>query len=105
MNPFDMMKNLQNLQGQMGDIQSKLNDIKAEGSSGGDIVRVTINGQMEVQDVHIDPIAVDPRDVGMLEDLIVAAFNAAQANVKDKIQAELGALAGGMNLPPGFPGV
>ncbi len=100
MNPFDIVKNLQNLQGQMGDIQEKLNEITAEGFSGGEMVRVVLNGQMEVQELSLSPIVVDSRDIKMLEDLIMAAFNDAQAKIRVKMQSELGSMA----LPPGFPG-
>ena len=104
MNPFDMMKNLQNLQGQMGDMQEKLKNITVIGSAGGDMVKVAMNGQMEVLDISISEICVDPRDVRMLEDLIKSAITDAQAKAKEKIQAEAGSLAGGLNLPPGFMG-
>ena len=104
MNPFDIVKNLQQLQGQMGEIQKKMKELTVTGSSGGDMVRVIINGQLEVQDITIAPVAVDPRDVKMLEDLVLAAFNDAYARIREKIQAEMGGMAGmgGAGIP-GFP--
>lgn len=103
MNPFDMMKNLQGFQSQIGAMQEKLKDITVIGSSGGDMVKVAMNGQLEVLDVSISEICVDPRDVRMLEDLVKAAYADAQARAKAKIQEEAGQMAGGLNLPPGFP--
>ena len=99
MNPFDMMKNLQELQSKMGDAQQKLKTLRAEGSSGGDLVKVTIDGTMETVSMTIDPIAVDPRDVKMLEELVAAAFTDAVRKMRDVIQREMAGLAGGMNFP------
>ena len=65
------------------------------GSSGGGIVKVTVNGTFEVVDVQIDPIAVDPRDVKMLQDLIVAASHDAMEKIKDGMKDKLG----GLNIP------
>lgn len=104
MNPMDMFKNLQNLQSQFGEMQEKLKDIKVSGTSGGEMVTVEMNGQMEVLSVHIEPEAVDPADIKMLEDLVLAAMHNASAKVKAKLQEEAGNLTGGMNLPPGFMG-
>ncbi len=103
-NPLDFMKNLQDMQSKMGDIQEKLKGITAEGSSGGGLVKIRMNGQMEVIDISIDPIAVDPRDVKMLEELIVSACTSAYGNIKEKIREEMSDISG-MPLPPGFPGV
>ena len=104
MNPMDMFKNLQNLQSQFGEMQEKLKDIKVTGTSGGEMVKVEMNGQMEVLSVHIEPEAVDPSDIKMLEDLVLAAMHNASSKVKAKLQEEAGNLTGGMNLPPGFMG-
>ncbi|MFW5715603.1 MAG: YbaB/EbfC family nucleoid-associated protein [bacterium] len=99
-----MFKNLQNLQSQFGEMQEKLKDIKVTGTSGGEMVAVEMNGQMEVLSVHIEPEAVDPSDIKMLEDLVLAAMHNASSKVKAKLQEEAGNLTGGMNLPPGFMG-
>lgn len=104
MNPFDMMKNLQDIQSQMGDMQEKLKAITVIGTSGGEMVKVAMNGQMQVLDVSISEICVDPRDVQMLEDLVKSAITDAQEKVREKIQSEMGALGAGLNLPPGFMG-
>lgn len=92
-NPADLMKNIKNIQSQMSDVQAKLKNIKAEGSSGGGLVKVEINGELQVEKVILDPIAVDPRDISMLQDLIIAAMNSAQSNIKEKIQTEIGSSA------------
>jgi len=102
-NPLELVKNLQEMQSKMGDVQDKLKNIKAKGSSGGDLVEVEMNGQMEIIGISIDPVAVDPRDVKMLEELIVSSCSAAYANIKDKIKEEMADMTG-MPLPPGFPG-
>jgi nucleoid-associated protein EbfC len=97
-NPADIMKNIQNIQSQMKDVQGKLKDLSATGSSGGGLVKVEINGEMQVVKVDIDPIAVDPRDIEMLQDLVIAAINSAQSNIKDLIQKEM-PIPEGMNMP------
>ncbi len=93
-NPADLMKNLKNMQSQMKDVQGKLKHLTAVGSSGGGLVQIELNGEMEVVKVTLDPIAVDPRDIDMLQDLIIAAMNSAQANIKDKIQNEMSESSG-----------
>ncbi len=102
MNPMDMFKNIQELQSQMSGMQDKLKTITATGTSGGDMVQVTINGAMEVTNVHISPEAVDPDDIKMLEDLILAAFTDAGYKIKGRLASEMQNLTGGMNIPPGF---
>lgn len=95
-NPADLMKNIKNMKTQMSDVQSKLQELSATGSSGGGLVKIEINGEMQVKKVELDPIAVDSRDIDMLQDLIIAAMNNAQSNIKDKIQQEVGSAS---NLP------
>ena len=99
MNPFEMMKNLGGLQNQLKEAQEKLGALRATGSSGGNMVQVTLNGKFELMDVKLDPICVDNRDVGMLQDLIVAAHHAAMENMQEKMKSELGPMLGGMNIP------
>ena len=104
MNPMDMFKNLQNLQSKFGEMQEKLKNITVTGTAGGEMVSVEMNGQMEVLNVHIEPEAVDPDDIKMLEDLMLAALHNASAKVKERLQQEAGDLTGGLNLPPGIMG-
>ncbi len=98
-NPFDLLKNAKTIQEEMGKVQEELKYISATGSSGGGIVKVTMNGQFEVTDVLIDPIAVDPRDVKMLQDLIVAAAHDAGERIKETIKEKAGPMLGGLNIP------
>lgn len=102
MNPFDMLKNIQNVQDAMRQMQEKMKVVTAVGTAGGDLVKVTVNGQLEVLHVELAPECVDPRDISMLADLIRMATNDAMAKVKDRMKDELGPLAQGL---PGLPGV
>lgn len=97
MNPFDILKNAKTLQDQFSRVQEELTTLRVTGSSGGGIVKATLNGQFELLAMEIDPIAVDPRDVRMLQDLVVAAHADASARVKELLKERLGPLAG--NLP------
>ncbi len=105
MNPFDLLKQFQDMQGKMGEIQEKMKTITAEGTSGGDMVRIMINGQMEVLSVQISKEAVDPDDIRMLEDLVLAAFTDAMYKIKEKLREEMSSLTGGIDLPPGLLGM
>ena len=98
-NPFELLKNAQNLQQLFGKVQEDLKTLTATGASGGGIVKLTVNGQMEITSLVIDPIAVDPRDVPMLQDLIIAAHRDALSKIKEEITAKLGPMVGGLNIP------
>lgn len=99
MNPFDILKNIQSMKEQLGNIQEELAEITATGSSGGNIVNVTLNGKFEIVSVKLDPICVDPRDVQMLQDLIIAAHHDAMTKIQENIKAKYGPLLNGMNIP------
>ncbi|MBO5606914.1 MAG: YbaB/EbfC family nucleoid-associated protein [Treponema sp.] len=99
MNPFEMMKNLGSMKEQLEKAQSQLGEIQASGSSGGNMVTVTLNGRFEIVDIQLDPICVDNRDVPMLQDLIKAAHHAAMQNVQEMLKTQLGPLMGGLNIP------
>ena len=105
MNPFDLLKQFQDMQGKMGEIQEKMKTITVEGTSGGDMVKMKINGQMEVLSVQISKEAVDPDDIRMLEDLVLAAFTDAMYKIKEKLREEMSSLTGGIDLPPGLLGM
>lgn len=98
MNPFDLMKNLKDIQSQAEKMKSEMKNISATGSAGGNMVQVTLNGTFEMTAIKIDPIAVDPRDVNMLQDIIIAAFHDAQEKVQEQIKAKAGPLLGNMDL-------
>ncbi|MDE7392634.1 MAG: YbaB/EbfC family nucleoid-associated protein [Treponemataceae bacterium] len=99
MNPFDLVKNMHNLQGQMEKMKEELAGMTVTGSSGGNMVQVTMNGKFEMVAIKIDPIAVDPRDVPMLQDLIVAASHDAAEKAQELLKQKSGSLLGGMNIP------
>jgi DNA-binding YbaB/EbfC family protein len=102
-NPFDILKNAQRLQEQMGNLQNKLAAIVVTGQAGGGMVEVDLNGRMEVLAVRITPEAAE--DLPMLQDLVQAAFTAALEKVRERSNAEMGTLASGFGLPPGsMPG-
>jgi DNA-binding YbaB/EbfC family protein len=104
-NPFDILKNAQAIQDQVASMQDKLSAISAVGSAGGGMVEIEITGKMEVLAVRIKPEVVDPADITMLQDLITAALGQAMENVREKITAEVGAMAGGLGIPiPGLFG-
>ena len=105
MNPFDILKNFQNIQAKVGEMQSKVQQITVRGSAGGDMVSVEMNGQFQVLNVRISPEAVDPADIQMLEDLVLAAFTDASNKIKDKLKDEMSSLTGGLNIPPGMLGL
>lgn len=94
-NPFDILKNAKSIQEQFSRMQEELATVVVTGSAGGGIVKVSLNGQFELLSVTLDPIAVDPRDIPMLQDLIVAAHADAQDKIKEILKAKLGPQAGG----------
>jgi DNA-binding YbaB/EbfC family protein len=96
------MKNFQNIQAKMGEAQEKLKELKETGTAGGDMVKVEINGHMEILKVKISPEIVDPRDPEMLEDLVKAAMADALFRIKEAIRIEMSSLTGGIKLPPGL---
>lgn len=94
-----MMKQMQKMQKKMAEEQEKLKEETVEGTSGGGMVKVVMNGHKEVMDVEIDEEVVDPDDVEMLQDLIVAATNEA-LNKADELSSErLGQHTKGLNIP------
>ncbi|MFW5790436.1 MAG: YbaB/EbfC family nucleoid-associated protein [Halanaerobiaceae bacterium] len=102
MNMKKMMQQAQQMQAKMEKMQEELEDRTVEATSGGGVVKVVVNGKFQVLDLEIDPDAVDPDDVEMLEDLVLAAINEGMRNVQDMINDEMGDLTGGMNLPGMF---
>lgn len=98
----NMMKQAQQMQAKMADMQTKLGEMEVTGISGGGVIQTTLNGKYELKRIKIDPSVVDPADVEVLEDLILAAFNDAKTKVETTVQDEMAKLTGGLNLPPGF---
>jgi DNA-binding YbaB/EbfC family protein len=100
LNPFDILKNAQKIQEQMGAFQEKLSEIKVTGSAGGGMTEIDMNGKMEVLAVRISPDAMEDGDRQMLQDLVAAAFNDAMEKVKETINREVGSM-----VPGGIPGM
>jgi DNA-binding YbaB/EbfC family protein len=98
----NLMKQAQQMQARMGELQARLAEMEVGGASGGGMVQVTVNGKGEVKRVKIDPALAKPEDVEVLEDLIVAACNDARAKSEAMMAEEMQKLTGGLNLPPGM---
>lgn len=98
----NLMKQAQQMQAKMAEMQGKMELLEVSGASGGGMVQVTLNGKGELKKLKIDPSIVDPNDVEVLEDLITAAFNDAKSKVENTMQAEMQKVTGGLNLPPGM---
>ncbi|GAB4290860.1 MAG: YbaB/EbfC family nucleoid-associated protein [Coriobacteriia bacterium] len=98
-NMANMLKQAQKMQAEMARVQESLKDETVEASVGGGAVRVVMTGDMVVQSVTIDPGAVDPDDVAMLEDLVTAATNEALRQAQELAQRKMAAVTGGLGLP------
>jgi len=98
----NMMKQAQQMQQRMVEMQAELERLELSGSAGGGMVSLTLTGKGDLRKVSIDKALMDPNDVEVLEDLILAAFNDAKSKVEAHSAAEMSKLTGGLNLPPGF---
>ena len=97
-----LMKQAQEMQQKLGELQERLAEMEVIGQSGGGMVRVTLNGKNETRRVEVDSSLMTPADKGVLEDLIVAACNDARSKVEALVQEQMRSLTGGLPLPPGF---
>ena len=95
----NLQQQVMQLQEQMMKAQDELNKKEIEGTSGGGMVKIILNGAQELKSVSLDPEVVDPDDVEMLEDLIIAAFQNAQEKVKELSDSAFGGLTSGLNIP------
>jgi len=95
----DLMKQAQKMQKDLAKAQEELANIVVEGSSGGGMVKVKMNGKNKVLSIKIDQEVVDPDDIEMLEDLVIAAINEAQDKVTRSTEDELSRFTGGMKIP------
>jgi DNA-binding YbaB/EbfC family protein len=95
----DMMKQVQKMQAKMEAMQAELEDERVEGTAGGGMVKVVANGKQQIIEVKIEKEVVDPDDVEMLEDLVVAAVNQAQEKAQDLATDKMSGLTGGLNIP------
>lgn len=98
-NMQNMMKQMQKMQKKMAEAQEELGQQKIEGTAGGGMVTVIVTGHKEVVDVQIKPEAVDPDDIEMLQDLVLAATNDALKKVEELTNNTMGQFTKGMNLP------
>ena len=97
-----MMKQAQKMQEKMQEMQAAMEDMEVEGVSGAGLIRVTMTGKGNAKDIHIDPSLMNPEDISVLQDLLVAAMNDARVKIDQKVQEKTQEMMGGMQLPPGM---
>lgn len=102
MNMQQMMKQARKMQEQLAAAQEAIAQSTVDASAGGGMVKVTVSGDMQVTSLKIDPEAIDPEDVEMLEDMVMAAVNEALRGVGELANRQMGAVTGGLNIP-GMP--
>ena len=95
----DLLRQAQVMQKKIAKAQEDLATKTVEATSGGGMVTVVVTGNQELQSIKIDPAAVDPNDVSMLEDLVLAGVNEAIKKSKEMVEVEMGGLTGGMKIP------
>ncbi len=89
MNPMDLLKNMGMLQEKMQEAQQRMRSLTVTGSAGAGMVEITMNGEFQILSVNIAPEVVDPADITMLQDLILAAHNDAAGRVRDQLRESL----------------
>lgn len=105
MNIQKLLQMGQQMQSQLSEIQETLGKREISASSGGGMVRVVVDGKGAVKQVSIDPTVVDPSDVEMLEDLVLAALTEAQTQAQSVYESEMQKVAGGLPFPMKIPGL
>ena len=95
----NMLRQAQQLQAKLAKIQDDLENEVVSGTSGGGVVKASVTGKLKVKSIEIAPEVVDPKDVDMLNDLVLAAINDALDKAQELAQSRLGAITGGMNIP------
>ncbi len=98
----NMMKQAQQMQQRMQEMQAELDRVELSGAAGGGMVSLILTGKGDLKKVSIDKALMDPNEVEVLEDLLLAAFNDAKSKVEAHSASEMSKLTGGLNLPPGF---
>ena len=101
----DILKQAQQMQKKMAKLQEDLKERVVEGSSGGNMVKALVNGKKELLKVEIKPEVMDPDDVEMLEDLIIAAVNQAMMKAEEMAEEEMNKITGGLGGMPGLGGM
>ena len=99
MNFGSMMKQAQKMQAKMAQMQEELRNEELEASAGGGMVKVAITGDLQIKSITIDPTAVDPDDVDMLQDMVTAAVNEAIRSAQELAATRMNDITGGMNIP------
>ncbi len=94
-----MMKQVQQMQEKMKELQDELAERTVEATAGGGMVKATATGGQEIVSISIDPAVIDPDDIDMLEDLVVAAVNEALRQAEDMVKEEMSKITGGLNIP------
>ena len=97
-----MMKQAQQMQSRMTELQEEIEHFETEGQAGGGMISVRMNGKFDIQGMSIDPSMIDPDDPELLADLITAAFNDAKTKIDAFKQEKVQEMTGGLPLPPGF---
>lgn len=98
-NMKNLMKQAQKMQADMAKVQAELGDKVVEATAGGGAVKVIANGHREIQEIVIDPAAVDPEDVEMLQDLVLVAVNEALKKAEELAAQEMNRVTGGLKMP------
>ena len=99
----DLLKQAQEMQGRIAKIQEELGQKTVEGSAGGGMVQVTVNGQFNLTTVKIEPSVINPAEKEMLEDLIMAAVNDGMRKARDMVSTEMSKITGGFKIPGLMP--
>lgn len=98
----NMMKQVQEMQTKMADMQARLDEMTVTGQAGAGLVKVTLNGKNLMQSIKVDDSLMKPAEKEILEDLLMAAYNEARAKVDQLVADQMKDVTGGMALPPGF---
>ena len=101
-NMSQIMKQAKAMQDKMTEMQKKIEEQEVEGSSGGGVIKVLVNGKNEIKSLKIDPTLVNAEEVEVLEDLLIAAINDANKKLKESAASQMSSLSDGMGLPPGM---
>ena len=101
-NMSQIMKQAKAMQDKMTEMQKKIEEQEVEGSSGGGVVKVIVNGKNDIKSLKIDPTLVNAEEVEVLEDLLIAAINDANKKLKESASNQMSSLSDGMGLPPGM---
>lgn len=95
----NMMKQAQKMQAKMMKMQEELGDKTVEATAGGGMIKVVANGKQQIMSIDIEQEVVDPEDVEMLQDLVLAAVNDALAKSQEMVSSQMAKITGGMNIP------